>query len=65
MGEKDGKFKAIAREMQTMIGQRNGILIGDPTPVIEITGCGHAVHVENPLGVITAIMQFIRRLRTN
>ncbi|KAL8035297.1 hypothetical protein ABFS82_12G085600 [Erythranthe guttata] len=59
VGEKDAKFKAIAREMQTKIGHENGI--ANPTPVVEIPDSGHAVHLENPLAVIAAINRFIKR----
>lgn len=53
VGEKDSKFKKIANEMQTRIGH------GEAS-VIEIPSAGHAVHVENPLDVITALRNFIK-----
>lgn len=59
MGEKDGKFKAIAREMYRMIGSS-----AESAAVIEIPSAGHAVHVENPLAVIPAITQFIMTMKT-
>ncbi|XP_051146167.1 protein PHYLLO, chloroplastic [Andrographis paniculata] len=52
VGEKDSKFKAIAREIQAAAPA--------PAAVVEIPAAGHAVHVENPLGVISAVSQFIR-----
>ncbi|KAG8366507.1 hypothetical protein BUALT_Bualt17G0087200 [Buddleja alternifolia] len=63
VGEKDGKFKKIAREMYSKIEHENDNT--DFPPVIEIPNAGHAVHIENPLAVITAIRQFIKRRKTN
>lgn len=58
VGEKDAKFKAIAREMYTKINYENEGSVWPP--VLEIPNAGHAVHLENPLAVITAIRQFIK-----
>ncbi|KAH6797875.1 2-oxoglutarate decarboxylase/hydro-lyase/magnesium ion-binding protein [Perilla frutescens var. hirtella] len=54
VGEKDGKFKAIAHEMHERIGHENR------SPIVEIPSAGHAVHVENPLAVVPAIRHFIK-----
>lgn len=62
VGEKDAKFKAIALEMQTKMGHENS-RVGSPL-VIEIPSAGHAVHVENPLAVISAITQFVKTGKT-
>lgn len=56
VGEKDAKFKKIAIEMQERIGH-------SPS-VIEVPSAGHAVHVENPLDVITALRNFIKTNKT-
>ncbi|KAK4410396.1 protein PHYLLO, chloroplastic [Sesamum angolense] len=61
VGEKDAKFKAIAREMHTRISHENES--SDSPPVVEIPNAGHAVHLENPLAVITAIRQFMKRTK--
>ncbi|KAL0380681.1 UNVERIFIED_CONTAM: protein PHYLLO, chloroplastic [Sesamum angustifolium] len=61
VGEKDAKFKAIAREMHTRISHENKS--SDSPPVVEISNAGHAVHLENPLAVITAIRQFMKRTK--
>ncbi|KAG6426170.1 hypothetical protein SASPL_110388 [Salvia splendens] len=59
VGEKDAKFKAIAIEMQARIVPKNSFPL-----VVEIPSAGHAVHVENPLAVITAITQFVKTVKT-
>ena len=59
VGEKDAKFKAIAIEMQERIVPENSFPL-----VVEIPSAGHAVHVENPLAVITAITQFVKTVKT-
>ncbi|GFP95293.1 protein phyllo chloroplastic [Phtheirospermum japonicum] len=59
VGEKDDKFKKIARDMYTKIGIENGNK--NSLPVAEIQNAGHAVHLENPLALITALRQFIKR----
>lgn len=56
VGEKDGKFKAIAEEMLNE-------LIDGKSEMVEIPNCGHAVHLENPLPVIRAMRRFFTRLR--
>ncbi|PIN25904.1 Isochorismate synthase [Handroanthus impetiginosus] len=61
VGEKDAKFKAIAGEMHNKISQGNDST--KSTPVVEIPNAGHAVHIENPLAVITALTQFIKRVK--
>ncbi|KAL0396872.1 UNVERIFIED_CONTAM: protein PHYLLO, chloroplastic [Sesamum calycinum] len=61
VGEKDAKFKAIAREMHTRISHENKS--SDSPPVVEISNAGHAVHLENPLAVITAIRQIMKRTK--
>ncbi|GER31893.1 2-succinyl-5-enolpyruvyl-6-hydroxy-3-cyclohexene-1-carboxylate synthase [Striga asiatica] len=58
VGEKDAKFRRIAREMYAKIGHENGSCNYSP-PLTEIRNAGHAVHLENPLAVITALRQFI------
>lgn len=63
VGEKDGKFKAIAEEMlyELSDGRHEG---GKKMhEMVEIPNCGHAVHLENPLPVIRAIRQFFARQR--
>ncbi|KDP31426.1 hypothetical protein JCGZ_11802 [Jatropha curcas] len=65
VGERDGKFKAIARKICNEIGQYrkcsndtgNNIL-----GTVEVPNCGHAVHLEDPLHVIRSIRQFLTRL---
>ncbi|KAL3654341.1 hypothetical protein CASFOL_004022 [Castilleja foliolosa] len=59
VGEKDDKFKKIAREMYKKIGVGNGNT--NSPPVAEIPNAGHAVHLENPLALITVLRQFIKR----
>ncbi|KAL8518400.1 hypothetical protein ACS0TY_009692 [Phlomoides rotata] len=58
VGENDAKFKAIASEMHSKIAHENENSVSPP--ILEIPGAGHAVHIENPLAVITAIRQFIK-----
>ncbi|KAK6114749.1 hypothetical protein DH2020_007018 [Rehmannia glutinosa] len=58
VGEKDVKFKAIAREMYSKISHENGSR--NSPPVAEIPNAGHSVHLENPLALITALRQFIK-----
>ncbi|KAL6529268.1 hypothetical protein OROGR_014891 [Orobanche gracilis] len=59
VGENDVKFKKIAREMHTQIGHENGNR--NSPSITEIPNAGHAVHLENPLALITALRQFIKR----
>ncbi|KAK4479847.1 hypothetical protein RD792_015390 [Penstemon davidsonii] len=61
VGEKDAKFKKIARDMFIKLNHENPSI--DSSPVIEIPNAGHAVHIENPLAVITAVRKFIRSLK--
>lgn len=63
VGEKDAKFKRIATEMLTKLNHEHASL--DFPPVVEIPSAGHAVHLENPLAVITAVRQFLKRAITN
>ncbi|EPS63201.1 hypothetical protein M569_11585, partial [Genlisea aurea] len=56
VGEKDPKFRKIAHDMQKQIHQGND---SSSAAVVEIPSAGHAVHLENPLAVITAIRHFI------
>ncbi|KAM7271199.1 hypothetical protein ACFE04_030413 [Oxalis oulophora] len=66
VGEKDRKFKAVAREMYSEVFQSEGHEGTNPGSkfheVVEITDCGHAVHLENPLSIISAVTQFLDRL---
>ncbi|XP_062111267.1 protein PHYLLO, chloroplastic isoform X2 [Humulus lupulus] len=68
VGEKDEKFKRIGQDMCNAIdGSRRS---GDDDPsndnaiseMVEISNCGHAVHVENPLPLISALRRFLQRL---
>ncbi|XP_038694901.1 protein PHYLLO, chloroplastic isoform X2 [Tripterygium wilfordii] len=58
VGERDEKFKKIAKEMCDEIGTTNMIY-----ETVEIPDCGHAVHLENPLPVIRALRHFITKLK--
>nr|GMD80394.1 protein PHYLLO, chloroplastic isoform X1 [Ipomoea batatas] len=60
VGERDAKFKTIAQKMHDEIN-RNATL--DCPEMIEIPCCGHAAHLENPLRVISAISQFMRKVK--
>lgn len=65
VGENDTKFKTIAQEMFCEVC--HGLKSGDNPwneihEIVEIPNCGHAVHLENPLPVISALRQFLTRL---
>ncbi|KAB5538297.1 hypothetical protein DKX38_015830 [Salix brachista] len=68
VGEKDVKFKSIAQKMFNEVvqdrkgedGKGNSIC-----EVLEIPNCGHAVHLENPLPIISAMRRFLTRGRSS
>ncbi|XP_031097286.1 protein PHYLLO, chloroplastic isoform X2 [Ipomoea triloba] len=60
VGERDAKFKTIAQKMHDEINQNATV---DCPEMIEIPCCGHAAHLENPLRVISAISQFMRKVK--
>ncbi|XP_050372499.1 protein PHYLLO, chloroplastic isoform X2 [Argentina anserina] len=68
VGEKDKKFKKIAQDMSLVIGSANGKLTGDDgvpndlCEIVEISDCGHAAHLENPLPVVRALRRFVTKL---
>ncbi|XP_075659886.1 protein PHYLLO, chloroplastic isoform X2 [Castanea sativa] len=65
VGENDTKFKTIAQEMfcEVCHGLKSGDnLWNEIHEIVEIPNCGHAVHLENPLPVISALRQFLTRL---
>ncbi|KAF9593768.1 hypothetical protein IFM89_025393 [Coptis chinensis] len=59
-GEKDKKFKEIHRQMLFEVNGDNQSK--DMHEMIEVPDCGHAVHLENPLPVISAISKFLTKL---
>lgn len=66
VGEKDMKFKAIAKKMCHEID--NGRVNKDDKSfksceLVEVPNCGHAVHLENPLPLIRSVRQFISSLK--
>ncbi|XVE91706.1 hypothetical protein REPUB_Repub01dG0034000 [Reevesia pubescens] len=67
VGEKDGKFKMVARKMWHEIGDGRTVR-DDPLSklheMVVVPNCGHAVHLENPLPIIRLVRQFVTRLRT-
>ncbi|XP_057478284.1 protein PHYLLO, chloroplastic isoform X2 [Actinidia eriantha] len=65
VGEKDEKFKRIAQEMfqEVNFGGRSTDHSVKICEIIEIPNCGHAVHLENPLPVISAIRQYLKKSR--
>ncbi|KAL2484725.1 Protein PHYLLO [Abeliophyllum distichum] len=63
VGERDIKFKKIAREMYSKMNDETRNT--DCPPIIEIPNSGHAVHLENPLPVIAAVSQFLKRLKAS
>lgn len=64
VGEKDVKFKSIAQNMcyaiDAAVMSSDGIY-----ETVKIQGCGHAVHIENPLLVIRSLRRFLSRLKTS
>jgi isochorismate synthase/2-succinyl-5-enolpyruvyl-6-hydroxy-3-cyclohexene-1-carboxylate synthase/2-succinyl-6-hydroxy-2,4-cyclohexadiene-1-carboxylate synthase/O-succinylbenzoate synthase len=68
VGEKDAKFKSIAQKMFHEVVQdrkgedRRGINICE---ILEVPNCGHAVHLENPLPIISAMRKFLTRGRSS
>jgi isochorismate synthase/2-succinyl-5-enolpyruvyl-6-hydroxy-3-cyclohexene-1-carboxylate synthase/2-succinyl-6-hydroxy-2,4-cyclohexadiene-1-carboxylate synthase/O-succinylbenzoate synthase len=61
-GEKDTKFKTIAQEMFYEACRGNNI--HENHEIVEIPNCGHAAHLENPLPIISALRQFLTKLKT-
>lgn len=67
VGEKDAKFKSIAQKMFHEVVQdrkgedRRGNNICE---ILEVPNCGHAVHLENPLPIISAMRKFLTRGRS-
>lgn len=66
-GDKDTKFKKIAREMYHEVS--NGLMSGDESreemhEIVEVPNSGHAAHLENPLSIIRALRQYLTKLRT-
>ncbi|XP_026381048.1 protein PHYLLO, chloroplastic-like isoform X2 [Papaver somniferum] len=62
VGEKDKKFKKIAQEMCHEISLIPDNNSKETPQMVEVPDCGHAVHLENPLPLISAISQFWRKL---
>lgn len=62
VGEKDKKFKKIAQEMCHEISLNPNNNSKETQQLVEVPDCGHAVHLENPLPLISAISQFWRKL---
>ncbi|MCL7043110.1 hypothetical protein MKW94_015470 [Papaver nudicaule] len=62
VGEKDKKFKKIAQEMSHEISLNPNYNSKGTQQLVEVPDCGHAVHLENPLPLISAISQFCRKL---
>ena len=62
------KFKSIAQKMFNEVvqdrkgedGKGNNIC-----EVLEVPNCGHAVHLENPLPIISAMRRFLTRGRSS
>ncbi|XP_011009175.1 PREDICTED: protein PHYLLO, chloroplastic isoform X3 [Populus euphratica] len=68
VGEKDAKFKSIAQKMlHEVVQERKGEdCRGDNVcEILEVPNCGHAVHLENPLPVISAMRKFLTRGRSS
>jgi isochorismate synthase/2-succinyl-5-enolpyruvyl-6-hydroxy-3-cyclohexene-1-carboxylate synthase/2-succinyl-6-hydroxy-2,4-cyclohexadiene-1-carboxylate synthase/O-succinylbenzoate synthase len=66
-GEKDTKFKTIAQEMfyEACRGFKSADDLWNEThEIVEIPNCGHAAHLENPLPIISALRQFLTKLKT-
>ncbi|PON76781.1 Alpha/Beta hydrolase fold containing protein [Trema orientale] len=66
VGEKDEKFKRIAQDMCYAIDGSRKTGEGPPNDIyemVQISKCGHAVHLENPLPVISALRRFLTRLK--
>lgn len=67
-GEKDTKFKTIAQEMfyEACHGFKSADdLWNEIHEIVEIPNCGHAAHLENPLPIISALRQFLTKLKTS
>lgn len=65
VGQKDTKFSEIGHQMCDEINCTTDMNSNSPSEnklctVIEVPGCGHAVHLENPLAVVHAIGKFLR-----
>ncbi|XAR65339.1 2-succinyl-5-enolpyruvyl-6-hydroxy-3-cyclohexene-1-carboxylic-acid synthase [Bertholletia excelsa] len=62
-GERDEKFKRIAQEMfqEVNLGAKNIDNTKEICEIVEVPNSGHAVHLENPLPVITAITRFLKK----
>ncbi|KAL3510951.1 hypothetical protein ACH5RR_030352 [Cinchona calisaya] len=58
VGEKDTKFKKIARQMV----DKHCTGTQESPKIVEILNSGHAVHLENPLPVISAVRQFLKSI---
>ncbi|CAL5419038.1 unnamed protein product [Camellia sinensis] len=63
VGEKDDKFKRIAKEMFREVdhGARSIDDREEICEIVEVPSCGHAVHLENPLPLINAIRRFLKK----
>lgn len=57
VGEKDAKFKTINQQICNEIGEAVNY------DAVEIPGCGHAVHLENPLALVTLVREFLTKTR--
>ncbi|OVA12536.1 Thiamine pyrophosphate enzyme [Macleaya cordata] len=62
VGEKDAKFKKIAQQMCHEINFSSRNISKETQNMVEVPDCGHAVHLENPLSLITAVSLFLRKL---
>ncbi|KAH9607030.1 hypothetical protein KSS87_013805 [Heliosperma pusillum] len=57
VGEKDTKFKKINQQICNEISQAVNY------DAVEVPGCGHAVHLENPLALVILIREFYTKSR--
>ncbi|KAK9676085.1 hypothetical protein RND81_11G052600 [Saponaria officinalis] len=57
VGEKDEKFKKINQRICNEMGEAVDY------DAVEVPGCGHAVHLENPLAVVALIRKFLMKTR--
>ena len=67
-GEKDTKFKTIAQEMfyEACHGFKSADdLWNEIHEIVEIPNSGHAAHLENPFPTISALRQFLTKLKTS
>lgn len=63
VGEKDEKFKRLARQMCSTISQEASSNRKSTWETVIIPDSGHAVHLENPLTVVNTIRSFLMNKR--